>query len=51
MQYWGKTESGIGARGFFGCDWRKGAVSPRDPEQTKNPLALIPLPLLPLYHI
>ncbi len=19
--------SGIGARGFFGCDWRKGAVS------------------------
>ncbi len=38
------NRSKIGARGFFGCDWRKGAVSPRDSEQTKSPL--VPIPLL-----
>jgi len=27
MQYGDKIESGIRARGFFGCDCRKGAVS------------------------
>ncbi len=44
MQHRRKTGSGIGARGFFGCDWRKGAVGPRAPEQTKSLLAPIPLP-------
>ncbi len=48
MQYRGKSGSGIGARGFFECDCRKGAVGPRDLEQQKNPLAPIPHSLLSL---